>query len=65
MSNPEAYCSKCGKARNVLKHMYADNPVESARRWLRNHCHIGGCDLHYRAGVDVEELEKILKEREQ
>ena len=65
MSDPEAYCSTCGKTRTILKHMRADNPAEAARKWLRSKCLIGGCDLHYRAGVDVEALEKVLKAHEQ
>jgi len=47
----------CGRARNVMRHMRADNPPDRAEKWLKKYCPRDdrtACDIRYCAGISPE-----------
>jgi Calcineurin-like phosphoesterase len=65
MSEPEAYCTACGRTRSCKHHMrepLRTLPSERAMAWLRRTCTSSKpCRVRYRAGSDREGLESALK----
>jgi hypothetical protein len=53
-TNPAAYCSHCGKARECGNHLRAASPPAAAKAWLKKHCLTPAqCELHYRCGISI------------
>ena len=64
MTEPEAYCTACGRTRNCKHHMrppFKTTPRERAANWLRRTCTSGSpCSVRYRTGVEGDGFESEL-----